>query len=272
MAVALGIYREFLAAITSVNVESGRALLHFRFSRLLEVIHWRFIACLGSGILFALVLMGKIVGLPQLVNTHPKPVYAVFFGLVLASVFVLAKRVGRWSAGAVAALPIGTVAGFVTVQLVPVQTPESAPFIFLCGMIAITAMILPGISGSFMLLVLGKYEFILTAVLALQLGVAVPFALGCLVGIMVFSRVLGWLLDKFHDVMVSGLTGLLVGSLIRIWPYQHTKTEIIRDKPRVVSAEAFFPDTFEVTTIGLMCFGLVLVLGIEALAARRAQT
>jgi putative membrane protein len=160
----------------------------------------------------------------------------------------------------------------VAVQLVPVQTPETAPFVFLCGMIAITAMILPGISGSFMLLVLGKYEFIITAVLSLQLGVAVPFALGCLVGIMVFSRVLGWLLDSFHDIMVSLLTGLLVGSLIRIWPYQHTKTEMIREKLRIVSAQAYWPESFELSTLGLIVFGLVLVIGIESLAARRAET
>jgi putative membrane protein len=272
MAVALGIYREFLAAITSVNLDSARALLRFRVRELLAIVHWRFIACLGAGILIALVLMGKVVGLPQMITTNPKPVYAVFFGLVLASVFVLARRVGSWSAGPLFALPFGSAAGFVAVQLVPVQTPETAPFVFLCGMIAITAMILPGISGSFMLLVLGKYEFIITAVLSLQLGVAVPFALGCLVGIMVFSRVLGWLLDSFHDIMVSLLTGLLVGSLIRIWPYQHTKTEMIREKLRIVSAQAYWPESFELSTLGLIVFGLVLVIGIESLAARRAET
>lgn len=272
MAVALGIYREFLAAITSVNAESVQALLRFRILRVLTIVHWRFIGCLAAGMALALVVMGKIVGLPEMINTNPKPVYAVFFGLVLASVFVLVRRVGSWSAATLFALPTGGALGFIAVTLVPVQTPENPLFVFLCGLIAISAMILPGISGSFILLVLGKYEYVITAILNLNLGVALPFALGCAVGIAISSRVLGWLLDKFHDTMVAGLTGLLVGSLVRIWPYQEVKVEVIRDKPRVVSAEAFWPETFELSVFGLIVAGLLMVFAVEFLAARRAPT
>lgn len=272
MAVALGIYREFLAAITSANVESVKALFQLRFRRVLTVLHWRFIAALGVGMLSALIVMGKIVKLPEMISTSPKPVYAVFFGLVLASILVLAKRVGDWSSAALFALPLGTGLGFAAVQLVPVQTPDSPAFIFLCGMIAITAMILPGISGSFMLLVLGKYETIINAVLSFDLAVAVPFALGCAVGISIFSRVLGWLLDRYHDAMVAGLTGLLVGSLIRIWPYQQIETRMIREKLRIVSSDAFWPPALEGSIIGLIVFGIVLVLGVEFLASRRVET
>ncbi len=272
MAVALGIYREFLAAITSVNADSLRALFQLRIRRVLTVLHWRFIACLGAGMLSALVLMGKIVKLPELVTTHPKPVYAVFFGLVLASVFVLVRRVGSWTPAALFSLPLGTAIGFVVVQLVPVHTPENPAFVFLCGVIAITAMVLPGISGSFMLLVLGKYEYVINGVLHFEFGIIVPFALGCVLGISIASRVFGWMLDRFHDAMVSGLTGLLLGSLIRIWPYQHTETEVIREKVRVVAAHAYWPETFEMWVLGLMMLGLALVLGVELLAARRAET
>lgn len=272
MAVALGIYREFLAAITSVNAESVQALVRFRIMRVLTIVHWRFILCLGAGMLLALVVMGKIVGLPEMVSTNPKPVYAVFFGLVLASVFVLVRRVGSWSASTLFALPVGGAAGFIAVTLVPVQTPENPLFVFLCGVIAISAMILPGISGSFILLVLGKYEYIINSALNLDLAVALPFALGCLVGISIASRVLGWLLDRFHDPMVAGLTGLLVGSLIRIWPYQHLQMEVIRDKERVVAAHAYWPESFELSVLGLIVVGLLLVLAVEILAARRAET
>ncbi len=272
MAVALGIYREFLAAITSVNAESLKAVLQLRVRRLSTIVHWRFIACLGLGILLALIVMGKIVKLPEMVSTDPKSVYAVFFGLVLASVLVLVRRVSGWSSATLFALPIGAALGFMVVSLVPVQTPENPLFVFLCGVIAISAMILPGISGSFILLVLGKYEYIITSTLNLELGVAIPFALGCLLGITMFSRLLGWMLDRFHDPMVAGLTGLLVGSLVRIWPYQHIQTEIIREKPRVVSAQAFWPESVEPTVIGLMILGVALVLGVELLASRRAET
>lgn len=272
MAVALGIYRELLAAIASVNGEALQALLRLRWQRLLTVVHWRFIVSIGSGVLLALVVMGKIVGLPNLVVTNPLPVYAVFFGLVLASVYVLVKRVQTWTSGAVLALPVGTALGFAAVSLVPVQTPETASFVFLCGMIAITAMILPGISGSFMLLVLGKYEYVMTAVLNLDFAVIVPFALGCAVGLMGFARVLGYLLDRFHDTMVAGLTGLLAGSLIRIWPYQRVETAVVRDKVRIVSSEAYWPESIDWTMPALALAGLAVVLGVEFLAARRATT
>src|SRR5690606_28067758 len=129
-----------------------------RIPRALAVVHYKFIACLGVGIVAALVIMGKLVGLPQLVTESPKPVYSVFFGLVLASSWLLARRVRAWSAATWLSLVVGCVVGYVTVQLVPMDTPRSAPFIFLYGVIAITAMILPGISGSFMLLVMGQYR------------------------------------------------------------------------------------------------------------------
>ena len=272
MAVACGIYREFLAAITSVNLEAAGALLRGRIARTLTVVHWRFIVCLGSGMAVALIVMGKIFKLPELLTTDPKPVYAVFFGLVLASVWVLAKRVERWGLSGTISILLGTVFGFIVVTLVPVQTPDNPLFIFFCGVIAISAMILPGISGSFILLVLGKYEHVISAVLTLDLSVVVPFALGCIVGIAAFSRVLGYLLDRFHSIMVAGLTGLLVGSLIRIWPYQQLEMAVVRGKERVVSAHAFWPQQFEWSVAALMVFGLVLVIGIEMLAARRAQT
>lgn len=272
MAVALGIYRELLAAIASVNGDALQALLRLRWKRLLTVVHWRFIFSIGAGVLLALVIMGKIVGLPRLVVTNPLPVYAVFFGLVLASVYVLIKRVQQWTPAAVLALPVGTALGFAAVQLVPVQTPETASFVFLCGMIAITAMILPGISGSFMLLVLGKYEYVMTALLSMNLGVIVPFALGCVVGLMGFSRVLGYLIDRFHDTMVAGLTGLLAGSLIRIWPYQRLETAVVRDKVRVIASEAYWPESVEWTIPVLALTGLALVLAVEFFAARRAET
>lgn len=272
MAVALGIYREFLAAITSVNAESIRALLRLRFARALTVLHWRFIACLGFGMVLAVLVMGKLVGLPTLVTTHPKLVYAVFFGLVLVSVLVLVRRVGNWSPAAVFCLPVGTALGYIAVQLVPVQTPENPAFLFMCGVIAIAAMVLPGISGSFMLLVLGKYEYVLNGLLTLQFEIIIPFALGCLVGISIASRVFGWMLDRFHDPMVSGLTGLLLGSLIRIWPYQHIETQVIREKARVVASHAYWPETFELSVLGLIGLGVALVLVVEFLAARRAET
>lgn len=270
MAVALGIYRNFLGAIDSVT-NAVKAVPSQGLLPAAGLVHWRFIAMLGTGMLLAVVIMGKGVGLPEMVSTNPKPVYAVFFGLVLASTVVLVRRIEAWSSGAMVALPVGTLVGYLVVQLVPVQTPEHPLFVFLCGMIAITAMVLPGISGSFMLLVLGKYEYVMTALLSLQLGVIVPFALGCLLGITSFSKLLGYLLDRYTSPMMAGLTGLLLGTLVRIWPYQAVRTEIIRDKPRVVESSAFWPDALEWWVLALALGGFLLVVAIEFAAGRRSK-
>ena len=151
------------------------------------------------------------------------------------------------------ALVAGAALGFAVVNLVPVATPEHPAFIFLCGTIAISAMLLPGISGSFILLILGKYAYVLGALGKLDLGVILPFVAGCAVGILVFSRLLKWLLDRWHDTVLAGLIGLLIGSLWRIWPYQTLETVVVREKPRVIGATPFFPEAIDIPTRSGVC-------------------
>lgn len=268
MAVALGIYRQLLAAISSLGWPALRALSQGRLRDALQRVHLRFIACLGAGMVAAVVVMGKVVRLHEMVSTSPKPVYAVFFGLVLASAAVLIRGVRRWTTRQSVALGMGCAVGLAVVNLVPVNTPDGPGFIFFAGAVAICAMILPGISGSFILLILGKYEAIIGALLALDLSVVVPFALGCGIGLMSFARVLGRCLDRWHDTAIAGLTGLLLGSLWRIWPYQRLETAWIRGKEKVVSAEARWPDAFEPSVLALVAVGLLLVFGVEWLARR----
>lgn len=271
MAVALGIYQRLLGAITSINGDVIKALLRFRLKEVLQAVHWRFIACLGLGIVVAFVVMVKIVKLPLLLQNYPKQVYAVFFGLVLASAVVLARKLPGWGPAKVGSLLLGAAIGWAVVNLVPVSTPENPLFIFLCGFIAISAMLLPGISGSFILLILGKYAFIMNALTVPKQWptVALPFALGCLAGLAAFSRLLKWLLSRWHDTIVAGLVGLLIGSLWRIWPYQHQRTIIVREKPRVIESTPFFPDSLEVSVLGLVAAGLVAVALVEVVASRR---
>ena len=165
--------------------------------------------------------------------------------------------------------------GFAIVNIVPVSTPDSTVFVFVCGMVAICAMLLPGISGSFVLLILGKYEHVLNALEGLlrfdlaQLKVVVPFALGCLTGLAVFSRLLGWLMRKWHDTVLAGLSGLLLGSLWRIWPYQHLDRQLVRGKMKVVEAHAYWPDSLGLTVLSLMVTGFLVVVVIEYVATQR---
>jgi putative membrane protein len=270
MAVVMGIYEQLLAAIASVGPRSAGLVLKGRLGAALAEIHWRFLLALGSGIALGIAVMVKIVGLPRLIEEQPKYVYAAFFGLVLASAVMLARRIPRWTAPRALALVVGALVGLAVVNLVPVATPESAWFVFLSGVVAICAMVLPGISGSFVLLILGKYAYVLNAVGELDLSVIVPFALGCALGLAGFSRVVSWALARWHDTVMAGLVGLLLGSLWRIWPYQQLTTVIVRDKPRVIAAEPYLPQSLEWQVVLLTAIGLALVFALEWAAARRA--
>jgi len=274
MAVALGIYYQLLAAITSANKKALTSLLRFKLREVMGELHWRFLCALVLGVGLGVVVMVKVVKLPSMVvasSPHRPLVYAVFFGMVLGSAIMLGRHVEKWNAGRIAAAVGGALAGFGIVNLVPVATPEHPAFVFLCGSIAICAMLLPGISGSFILLILGKYAYILGAVGTLDLTVLVPFAVGCLVGILLFSRLLKWLLSRWQHTVMAVLIGLLIGSLWRIWPYQHITEVIVRDKPRVIGAEPFLPTAVEPKLIIGLLLGVAFVVGIEWYAIKRKK-
>jgi putative membrane protein len=274
MAVALGIYGQLLAAINSVASRGAlRALRGMRVRELLAVVHWRFLASLAAGLAVGIGIMVKVVGLPEMVTaTAPErpAVYAIFFGMVIASCVSMGRTIKEWKPVRIASLVVGTVVGFVVVNLVPVQTPDHPLFIFLCGVIAICAMLLPGISGSFLLLILGKYSHVLGAVGRFDLAVLVPFALGCLTGLLSFSRVLSWLLRRWYQTVLAGLIGLLLGSLWRIWPYQRIEEVVVDGKSRVIGATAHLPETFDVKLVALFLAGIALVQLIEWYARRRS--
>ncbi|MCA9623511.1 MAG: DUF368 domain-containing protein [Myxococcales bacterium] len=272
MAVALGIYHRLLGAITSLDRNALKSLFKLDLEGVLARVHWRFIAALGAGILTGIALMVKVVKLPEMVEAsspHRPLVYAIFFGMVLASAAVLSRHVKGWTPVRIGAWIVGAGLGFLIVNLVPTETPDHPLFIFLCGAVAICAMLLPGISGSFILLILNKYAYVLGALAKLDLLVILPFVFGCLVGILSFSRLLKWLLDKWHDTVLATLIGLLIGSLWRIWPYQTLVEKIVREKPRVVGATPFWPETVEPRIVVGLVAGIVFVIAVEAYAARR---
>ncbi len=272
MAVALGIYHQLLAAITSANREALTKLVKVQIKDALAIVHWRFLASLFGGLLLGVGLMVKVVKLPHLVaatSPHRPLVYAIFFGMVLGSAVTLSRHLSSWTARQYGSLVFGAAVGFGIVNLVPTATPNHWAFIFFAGAIAICAMLLPGISGSFILLILGKYAYVLGALGELNLAVIVPFVLGCAVGILSFSRLLKWLLDRWHDTMLAGLIGLLVGSLWRIWPYQALETTIVREKPRVIKATPFLPETFDISLVAAVLAGIGLVVALEIYATKR---
>lgn len=241
MALIVGIYSRLIHAIRSFDGTFVKRLLTFKLQMALSGVHWRFMLLLLAGIFGAVLFFTRVVPLQVYMFTDPELIYGLFFGLIAGSIFILIKALdsfGWWHAFFVG---IGAIIGFWVVTLVPADTSESPFFVFVSGAVAICAMILPGISGSYILLILRKYDFILSAIGKLGtvetmdgLLVLLPFLVGAVVGIVLFSRILSWLLDHYYAPTLSVLIGFLIGSLYVIWPYQDrsyaefvSKTEII---------------------------------------------
>ncbi|HSI90301.1 MAG TPA: DUF368 domain-containing protein, partial [Adhaeribacter sp.] len=206
-----GIYEELLNAIRSVNGEAVKLLVNFKIAALWKHINGSFLVVLVSGIFFSVALLARVV--LYLLNNHPEMLWSFFFGLIVASAVIVSKKITRWNVGVILAGIIGIALAYFITVATPTETPEAYYFIFLSGAIAICAMILPGISGSFLLVLLAKYEYILNAVKDFKVDVIAFFGLGCITGLLMFSHVLNWMLKKYHNVTVSLLTGFMIGSL-----------------------------------------------------------
>lgn len=272
VALLVGIYEELIQSIRAVaDLRHLQRVFRLQFKALLDELPWKFLLALVLGIFAGAVTLAHL--LENLLETQPLFVWAFFFGLVAASAVVVARRVRVWGSGGVLLLVSGAVITYLVVGLVPMDTPDTFLAFFLSGMIAICAMILPGISGAFILVLLGKYQDVLAAVTGLDLPRLIVFLLGAVVGISLFSRVLGWLFRRFHDVTISLMIGLMVGSLRKLWPWKGEPAGL---------GEALAPATGEslinvlpawnletLLVIGIALAGFGLVVGLEGLASRR---
>lgn len=267
MALILGIYEELIQSIKSFDGALLRLVLKGRFRQALKTAPLTFLIPLGIGILTAIFTLAK--GLSWLLENQPVAIWSFFFGLVLASAIMVGRRIDEWKLLTYFSLLISAAGAYVLVALVPVNTPDTLPFIFLCGAIAICAMILPGISGSFILVLLGKYHFILNAVGRLDILVLSVFTAGTATGIMLFVRVLNWLLKHYYQVTMAALTGLMIGSLRKIWPWKSISTMATDGAEHGAIMVNILPQqlTIEVLiAIGLALFGGIIVLLLQRLA------
>ena len=220
MAFILGIYEELIEAIKSFDFKSLKLLVTLKLRSFLDRIAWPFLVSVGIGILTAIFTLAT--GLSWLLQNRPVFIWSFFLGLILASVLSVSRRVEVWRLSTWLSLLVGITGIYFFVGLVPVTTPNEPWFLFLAGGLAICAMILPGISGAFILVLLGKYRFVLEAVSQRDFSTLFLVALGACVGIIFFSRLLSWLFKRYHDLTVALLTGLMLGSLRKIWPWKAT--------------------------------------------------
>ena len=222
IALISGIYSRIIEALNAVlSWDTWKELLHGRFKSFWKKIDGWFLVALAIGVVLSVFTLAKL--LEYCLAEHPVATWAFFFGLILASAFFMLKAVKGWKLADALLLVAGVALGLLVCTLSPSQTPDNLLFIFICGAIAICTMILPGVSGSFILVVMGKYDYMMSAVSNLDWGVLAVFALGCLVGILAFAKLLHWLLARWERQTMLVLTGFVLGSLVKVWPWANTK-------------------------------------------------
>lgn len=275
-----GIYDELLRSIASVPA-AALMLLRGRVVAAWQAANATFLLILMAGILTSVLSLARLI--TYLLEQHPIPLWSFFFGLILVSSHLVARDIQRWNWTRLLSFAIGAGFAYWITVASPVQWGTDSMSIFFAGAIAICAMILPGISGSFILLLLGLYPFVLGAVKGLDIAVLAVFACGCLIGIVSFAGVLRWLLTRWRDLGLSLLTGLMLGSLNKLWPWKETLTWRLDSHGEQVPllqanllpgrfAEVSGQDPQLLVAVLLACGGVVLVLGLERLASRRQQS
>ncbi len=267
-----GIYSHWLAAIASINLVFVKKLISFDWKGALAEIHVRFLLALLLGIGIAILSTARLMH--YLITTHPVLTWSLFFGLILASILVVGKEIENWKGSSLVFVGVGAVSAYVVVGLIPVTTPESWWFILFSGIIAICAMVLPGLSGSFILLILGKYEFITGAIKnPFQLDnivIIVLFGCGCVIGIIGFSRILKYFLAHYRNATMGILTGFMIGAMRKVWPWKEVlETKVIRGKVHVLQEQNILPPQFDsqlIFAIALIMIGFAFVLFLEKMS------
>ena len=272
IAFILGIYNQLISAIHELtSVEFIKSILkgERKIFDYLKSDNARFLISLGLGIVSAMLIIST--PMKYMLENHPMQIWAFFFGLIAGSIVFIIKDIDLKKYSNIIALIIGAVGAYILVGLVPSETTNAWWFIIVCGALAITAMILPGISGSFILLLLGKYSYILSAVHNLKEGILtqnwelllqaiailVFFVIGIIIGISLFIKMLSWLLKNYEGLVISAMLGFMAGSLRKIWPFKS------------VDGDNILPQNFnkeELIAIGLFIVGLVAIIVIELLS------
>ena len=259
LAFITGIYKELIDSIKSVNLESLKLLFRFQFKNFWYQINGNFLSTLLIGMIVSILILSRFIAF--LLDSHHFKIWGFFFGLILCSAFIIFKSINKLTPVSYLLLSLGLVlSGYISL-VAPSSTPNTNIFIFLSGAIAISAMILPGISGSFILVFLSKYEFILNSLNSFETNVLSIFLAGCITGLVTFSRLLSYLFKNYYDNVVSMLVGFLFGSLIKIWPFYEI-IELNQDNEPLYT-NPVLPNTYQtLETYYFITFAIVGILSI----------
>lgn len=270
-----GIYEELITSIGNVNLRLFKTLKNEGFKAFWEQLNGNFLLSLFIGIGFSVFTLMRIAH--YLLEHHPIQIWAFFFGLVLASVWYVAKQVEHWRFSTYSIFILGAIIAFGVTQLTPASGASNEIYLFFSGAIAICAMILPGISGAFILLLLGVYKDISEAVSRFDFEVIIIVALGAIIGLLSFSKILKWLFYHYKNLTLALLSGFILGSLNKIWPWKKVlKTETVKDKVLVVSEKSVLPNAFEgdshlALAIILFIIGFITIILLEKIGDHKSE-
>ncbi len=270
-----GIYEELLGTISSIKPSLAQTLFKQGIRAFWKEINGAFLAPLLCGIAISVLSLAK--GISWMLENEPVLLWSFFFGLVLASIFLVGKQVTRWNAGSIIAFILGAGFAFWITLLPPLAPSTSMWFLFISGAIAICAMILPGISGSFILLILGSYKVVIDAVKGFEIKEILIFGAGCIVGLLSFSRLLKWLFAKYQNTTIAILTGFLLGSLNKLWPWKENVQLLYThsDGKQDFLQENISPFSLENAqwfgTIGCFVFGIFIIIALEFWSRRNQK-
>lgn len=275
-----GIYGQLLDALAKMP-QGIVLLLKGRVREAWALVHANFLLVLLAGILTSILTLARLI--VWLLEHQAIPLWSFFFGLILISCWVVGREIKRWSLTVLLAFAVGALAAWYITVAAPLNWGQDYLSLFFAGAIAICAMILPGISGSFLLLLMGLYHFVLGAVKNLELGVIAVFALGCAFGLLGFARILRFALQRFHDVTLALLTGVMLGSLNKVWPWKQVTSFYTNSAGEQVAlnqanllpwqfAELTGQDAQLLLAVLLAVAGFGLVLLLEMFARKKVQS
>tara|TARA_B100000959_G_scaffold116469_1_gene122581 strand:+ start:763 stop:1668 length:906 start_codon:yes stop_codon:yes gene_type:complete len=266
------IYEELINSLKSFDIKALKLLISFDFRGFIKYTNLYFLlAILGGSVasVFSIANLFKF-----LFANYPILIWAFFFGLILASVYYVGKRVKRWNLPNIIALTIGTAMAISLSFITPATENSNLFFVFICGIVGISGMLLPGLSGSFILILLGNYELLMvTAVTELNYLLLTVFLVGSVFGLLSFSHALAWVLKHYKDATLALLTGFILGSLNIIWPWKKIAESMIIDgKEKVLEYHWYFPNITEKETLiafTLIVFGIVVVWALESFSSKK---
>ena len=281
IALITGIFIRLINAIKSFNLQAARLLFRGEWKEFAKQTDFWFLVSIFTGVAIAIVLLARIFGF--LFDNYPVYIWAYFFGLVLASVYFVGKRVDHWTVGVIVFFIIGTAIAVVITFFNPAHENSHPLYLFLCGVVAVCSMILPGLSGSFILILMGNYQLVaIDAINNRDFGILLPVALGAVIGLVAFSHILSWVFKNYKDQTIALLTGFILGSLNILWPWKNpvyltnqAGEFIMKHGEKVIARyESILPPTMNTEVwiaIVIMVFGILSIVALE-LTAMKEET